>query len=416
MIKVVVVDGFSSGRFVAKRLSEEGCFLMHVASSGSLDSYYYKGFDHLLYDQMIVNTDLATTMTSVERFEPRFIIAGAETGVLLADQLNERLQLPYRNDFDKTHARRNKYDMIQCITQAQLPAAQQFIAITWDLAKGWIKSHGRFPVVIKPLESAGADGVFICKDMDACKSAVGKLLGTMNRLNIPNTHVLIQEYLAGLEYVVNMVSFGGQQLVTEVVRYQKQHTPSGRILYDIDELIGPDSAEYSVLVDYTRAAVRSLGIFNGPSHAEVMLTENGPKLVEIAARTDGILRPGVSRQTTGLGQIDAVVLSITEPEVFAQLLAREFDYRLLQHTYNVCLINRSAGYFHKELFLGELRKLSSFFEAVFYVENGQSIDATQDVFSQPGTVYLVHVDPGVIAVDYRRIRAIEAQGFYLVAS
>lgn len=413
MIRVVVVDGFSSGKFVAAGLSEGGCVLMHVASSDRLDSYYYKGFDHSLYAQMIVNGDFATTLADVERFKPQVIIAGAETGVLLADRLNEHLQLPYRNDFDKTSARRNKYDMIQCVTHAQLPAAQQFIAGTWALAKGWIERHARFPVVIKPLESAGADGVFICDDMQACEAAVDKLLGTLNKLSIPNTHVLIQEYLAGLEYVVNMVSLDGQQLVTEVVRYQKQRLKGGGILYDIDELIGPDSAVYAILVDYTRAVVRSLGIRNGPSHAEVMFTEQGPKLVEIAARTDGILRPGVSRQTTGLGQIDAVVLSITAPDVFAQLLARPLDYRLLQHTYNVCLINRSSGYFDKARFLTELLKLESFFDGVFYVEDGQQIGITQDVFSQPGTVYLVHADPTVIAADYRRIRQLEAQGGYL---
>jgi biotin carboxylase len=415
MIRVVVVDGFSSGKFVARRLSEKGCVLMHVASSGDLDGYYYKGFDQALYEQMIVSADFATTLASVERFEPQFIIAGAETGVLLADQLNERLRLPYRNDFDKTSARRNKYDMIQCVTHAQLPAARQFIAGTWELAQDWIRHHGRFPVVIKPLESAGADGVYICDTLLDCERAVGKLLGTTNKLNIPNSQVLIQEYLAGSEYVVNMVSLEGQQLVTEVVRYQKQRVKEGGTVYDIDELIEPDAVVYPILVDYTRAVVRCLGIRNGPSHAEVMFTEEGPKLVEIAARTDGILRPDVSAQTTGLGQIEAVVLSITEPDMFVQLLTRAFDYRRLQHTYNVCLINRSAGYFDKDLFLTELLKLESFFDAVFYVENGQQIGATHDVFSQPGTVYLVHANPAVVEADYRRIRMLEAQGVYLVA-
>lgn len=412
MISVVVVDGFSSGKFVAKRLSEEGCVLMHVASSATLDSYYYSGFDYALYELMIVNADFVHTLACVERFKPDYIIAGAETGVLLADQLNEQLQLGYRNDIAKTSARRNKYDMIQCVAHAQLPAARQFIAATWTLAQSWINHHGRFPVVIKPLESAGADGVCICDDMQACEAAVEKLLGTTNRLNILNTQVLIQEYLAGLEYVVNMVSLDGRQLVTEVVRYQKQRLTNGGIVYDIDELIGPDSWVYQPLVDYTRDVVRCLGIRNGPSHAEVMFTEDGPKLVEIAARTDGILRPGVSRQTTGLGQIDAMVLSMTQPQAFAQLLARP-SYRLLQHTYNVCLINHSEGYFNKSLFLTELLKLESFFEAVFYVENGHKIGATQDVFSQPGTVYLVHANPEVIKADYRKIRRLEAQGIYL---
>ncbi|MDQ0741038.1 ATP-grasp domain-containing protein [Pseudomonas sp. W4I3] len=414
-MRVVMVDGFSSGKFLAKRLKDEGCVLAHVASSEALDSYYYKGFDCGLYEQMIVNADVATTLTQVQRFKPQFVLPGAETGVLLADHLNERLQLPYRNHFDKTSARRNKYEMIQCITQAQLPAAQQFITGSWELARDWISEHGRFPVVIKPLESAGADGVFICEDLHACQAAVERLLGTTNKLNIPNTQVLIQEYLVGVEFVVNMVSLNGQQLVTEVVRYQKQRTPTGGVLYDIDELIGPDSPVYSILVDYTKAVVRCLGIRNGPSHAEVMLTESGPKLVEIAARTDGILRPDVSRMTTGLGQIDAVVLSLIQPEVFQQRLESKVDYRRLQHTYNVCLINRSEGRFERDVFLKELLKLESFFEAVFYVESGQHIGVTQDVFSQPGTVYLVHTDPAVIEGDYRRIRALELRGAYLAS-
>ena len=135
--------------------------------------------------------------------------------------------------------------------------------------------------------------------------------------------------------------------------------------------------------------------------------------MEIAARTDGILRPGVSRQTTGLGQIDAVVLSIVEPEHFTQRLVKGEHYQLLQHTYNVGLINRLEGYFYKDQFLSELRKLDSFYEAAFYVENGEHIGATHDVFSQPGTVYLVHADRAVIAADYRRVRALELQGSYI---
>lgn len=35
---------------------------------------------------------------------------------------------------------------------------------------------------------------------------------------------------------------------------------------------------------------------------------------------------------------------------------------------------------------------------------------TQDVFSQPGTVYLVHGDPKVIAADYLKIRTLEVEG------
>lgn len=413
MKKVVVVDGFSSGKEVARKLFIEGCSLLHVASRSTLDEYYYRGFDVNIYDCTIVHLEWASTLEQVRRFGPDIIIAGAESGVLLADQLNDVLSLDYVNDFSLTHARRNKYEMIKRVAGAGLLAARQCIAGTWCEGKKWIEAHNKYPVVIKPLESAGADGVHICHDITACERAFNSLLGTRNKLNIENEDVLIQEYLAGTEYVVNMVSLRGRQWVTEVVRYTKRTLETGNVVYDIDQLLDATAPVYDELVAYTRRVVKSLGIKNGPSHAEVMYTTAGPKLVEIAARTDGILRSSVSAQTTQLGQIDAFVLSITRPLEFERLLTSGRDYSLFKQTYNVSLISAVEGVFRKRAFLAELTKLNSFFEAVFYVEDGQKIGMTKDVFSQPGTVYLVHPDLAQIESDYADIRRMELAGIYL---
>ena len=416
MIRVVVVDGFSSGKFLAKKLHEDGCVLFHIASSPDIDGYYYVGFDSTIYVRYIVHTETALTLLELRHFDPDIIVAGAESGVLLADLLNKKLGLDYANEFSRSRARRNKYHMIQCITEAGLSAPAQCAVAAWKDGKEWLAAHGRFPIVVKPLESAGADGVSICRDPGACKVAFKALLGTRNKLNVENSQVLFQEYLAGTEYVVNMVSLNGHQLVTEVVKYTKRVLETGSIVYDIDQLLASTDAPYAELVAYTREVVRCLGIRNGPSHAEVMYTEDGPTLVEIAARTDGILRPDVSALTTGLGQIDACALSITRPLEFEQLLASNQDYVLLKHTYNLCLINRSEGVFCSEAFVQELHTLASFFEVVFYVENGQRIAPTRDVFSQPGTVYLIHDDLAQIEADYACIREMEAAGIYLQES
>lgn len=414
MIRVVVVDGFSSGKFLAKKLQGDACILLHVASSPHLDDYYYVGFDFSIYERSITNEDFASTVDQVKEFKPDFIIAGAESGVLLADELNNALGLAYSNDFDKTNARRNKYEMIERLSAAGIPAAEQAVVKTWAAARAWIESHNKFPVVLKPLESAGADGVYICNGLLEAETAFAKIYGTKNRLNIDNVNVLVQEYLAGTEYVVNMVSLNGKQLVTEVVRYKKRLLDTGSIIYDIDELTPSGSEIYKALVDYTRKVVVCLGIKNGPSHAEVMLTAEGPKLVEIAARTDGILRDTVCAQTTEFGQISAAAMSITDPVAFEQLLASDTHYELINNSYNVCLINSSVGIFSKEQFLTELSKLESFFEAVFYAQEGQEIAITKDVFSQPGTVYLVHGDLQVIESDYKTIRRLESESIYLV--
>ncbi|MEB0205343.1 ATP-grasp domain-containing protein [Pseudomonas sp. CCC3.1] len=412
MIKVLIVDGFSSGKFVAKKLYEDGCLLWHLASSAEIDDYYYVGFDFSIYQKAMVNVDIDTTLLELKQFGADVVVAGAESGVLLADRLNEYFGLSYANDAGSSCARRNKYHMIQYVTHAGLSAAAQCAVDSWAAGCEWIKTHQKFPVVVKPLESAGADGVYICPDLAACERAFKELLGTRNRLNIENRQVLLQEYLVGTEYVVNMVSLGGRQLVTEVVKYQKCLLASGSVVYDIDQLIDSSAEGYTELVNYTRQVVKSLGIKNGPSHAEVMLTENGPVLVEVAARTDGILRASVCAETTGLGQIDALALSITDPGEFEQLLASGADYEVFNHTYNVCLINTEEGVFRQKAFLTEVTRLDSFFEVVFYLADGQKIGITRDVFSQPGTVYLVHPDLSQIESDYARIREMEAAGIY----
>ncbi|KGM26203.1 hypothetical protein KS18_21880 [Photorhabdus luminescens] len=412
MKKVAIVDGFSSGKFMAKALYEKGCYLLHIASKPDLHSYYYKGFDYSIYQERHVHDTIEDTVNFLKKQEVEFIIAGSESGVSLADELNNHFELNYRNDFAKTSARRNKYEMIDTLKKCGIPAAEQGRFSDWPAAEQWIKAFNNFPVVLKPLESAGSDGVYICQDVHSAKEAFHKILGKSNKLNLCNHQVLIQEFLNGTEYVVNMVSLNRHQLITEVVKYKKRKLDTGSIIYDIDDIIDSSYPEYNVLVEYTRKVVIALGIFNGPSHAEVMLTPDGPKLVEIAARIDGILRPTIAKLTTGLGQIRAAAISVVEPENFHKAIQRE-AYTLINHSYNVCLINHRPGVFTANNFMAELKKLPSFCEAIFYVDEGEEIEITKDVFSQPGTVYLVHHDKNVIQQDYEKIRRMEELGGYL---
>ncbi|RAW87473.1 ATP-grasp domain-containing protein [Photorhabdus laumondii] len=412
MKKVAIVDGFSSGKFMAKALYEKGCYLLHIASKPDLHSYYYKGFDYSIYQEHHVHDTIEDTVNFLKKQEVEFIIAGSESGVSLADELNNHFELNYRNDFAKTSARRNKYEMIDTLKKCEIPAAEQGKFSDWPAAEQWIKAFNNFPVVLKPLESAGSDGVYICKDVHSAKEAFHKILGKSNKLNICNHQVLIQEFLNGTEYVVNMVSLNRHQLITEVVKYKKRKLDTGSIIYDIDDIIDSSYPEYNVLVEYTRKVVIALGIFNGPSHAEVMLTPDGPKLVEIAARIDGILRPTIAKLTTGLGQIRAAAISVVEPENFHKAIQRE-AYTLINHSYNVCLINHRPGIFTANNFMAELKKLPSFCEAIFYIDEGDEIEITKDVFSQPGTVYLVHHDKNVIQQDCEKIRRMEELGGYL---
>jgi biotin carboxylase len=286
--------------------------LLHVASRDH-DPYFYRGFNIDIYTKSITHVDLVTTLAELEAFKPDYVFAGFEAGVHLADLLNHHLKLAYSNEFDTTDCRRNKYKMIEKLHEKKIAAAEQMMAQDWPVLASWLNARQCFPVVLKPLHSAGSDGVYVCANVNECQRAFGLIKGKMNKLNLLNDFVLAQEFLDGTEYVVNTVSRNEEVLLTELVQYKKKILPTGSIVYDVDMLLSPESKVADELFSYVKQVHQALGIRNGSAHAEVMMTKTGPKLVEIASRTDGILRPDVCEKTTTFGQLKALALSMTDP-------------------------------------------------------------------------------------------------------
>ena len=312
--------------------------------------------------------------------------------------------------FRKTECRRNKFTMIDMLHQNKVPAAEQIKLSDWETLQEWLRGR-QFPIVIKPIDSAGSDGVFVCKDLAQCQHAFAQLKGQKNRMGLVNQFVLAQEFLRGTEYVVNTVTLDGKPLLTELVEYKKQILDNGSVVYDTDKLLPSDAPVAKELFAYILKVHKALGIVNGPAHAEVMFTATGPKLVEIAARTDGILRPDVSAKTTGLGQLSAVVLSIIDPKQFFERCDAR-HYQLKNYAYNVCLISPAHGKFNSTKFREKIMALSSYYDADLDAD-GSEVKETRDVFSQPGTVYLIHPTSQALELDCVAIRRLEASHCYL---
>jgi len=91
------------------------------------------------------------------------VIAGAETGVELADALSERLNLR-TNGTSMSEARRNKFIMGEVVRGAGIRAVKQIKASTWQEVDAFLDEWSPIPfkVIVKPLDSAGSDGVTLC--------------------------------------------------------------------------------------------------------------------------------------------------------------------------------------------------------------------------------------------------------------
>ena len=77
---------------------------------------------------------------------------------------------------------------------------------------------------MKPLNSAGSDGVFVVNNVAEAETAFNHIITMPNLFGDANTSVLIQEFLTGVEYVIDSYSYKGEHKCTGIWKYDKRLT------------------------------------------------------------------------------------------------------------------------------------------------------------------------------------------------
>ena len=95
------------------------------------------------------------------------------------------------------------------------------------------------------------------------------------------SYCLVEEYLDGPEYAVNVFADGhGKSVVTDLWLYERVRTDGGVVLYSgvrsLDPATAPDISSYALQV------CNAVGVKLEAAHVELKLTTRGPVLVEVA--------------------------------------------------------------------------------------------------------------------------------------
>jgi biotin carboxylase len=252
------------------------------------------------------------------------VIPGAETGVELADLLSSRLGLR-SNGIENSLARRNKYIMgetvrnagVRAVRQERCTTIEQMIAFLDDLKA--TTHDAELHCVVKPVQSAGTDDVFLCQSLEEALVAFNRILGKVNGLGLLNECVLVQEFLCGKEYVVDKVSKDGVHKLVAIWEYDKRKANGANFVYFGMRLKPSTSEMAKIMVAYADRVLDALGIHHGPSHMEVMVNtivdpQTGavhyePCLVEVGARThggEGTWLP-VAKECVGYNQVQVTL-------------------------------------------------------------------------------------------------------------
>jgi biotin carboxylase len=138
------------------------------------------------------------------------------------------------------------------------------------------------PVVLKPADSGGGGrGVSVVREPDDLAWAY-EFAGSRAR----NGRIVVERFVEGTELTIESISYDGDVhvlAVSDKVKPPRRTRVATSLTYPAD--LSPGALEQVHAL--ASAAVRSLGITDGPSHVEMILTDAGPVLLELGARGGG---------------------------------------------------------------------------------------------------------------------------------
>ena len=404
----VVVDLWTCSHFLLDAFRALGVDVVQVKSDPELPAFG-AGMDYLA---TVTGADPAALAAELTRYCPIAVLAGQETDVLLADALSERLGLP-SNGTQLSSARRNKYDMAEALRAAGVRCAEQFKSASAEEVVAWAESAGRYPVVVKPLASAATDSVAICAGAEQVRTAAESILGTRTIWGEANDEVLIQSYLDGTEYVVDMVSWQGRRYTCGVWEYRKRRVGVHNI-YDYEVLLPAGDSRVPELLRYVDTALRALGIEYGPTHAEVILTPDGPALVEVGARTAGNLSPTFHDHCLGANQAALTALAYARPEEFLDRYAGRC-YTALHQAWVYNTPTDRAGVVKRidRDVVAQIEGLDTVREVIVKLREGWRMTPTVDLLSSTLKVFLAADSTEELRRDYQRITELKDQVYEL---
>ncbi|MFI7410237.1 acetyl-CoA carboxylase biotin carboxylase subunit family protein [Streptomyces sp. NPDC049627] len=157
-----------------------------------------------------------------------------------------------------------------------------------------------YPFIVKPTAGTASFGVTLVHTpeevAEAFRTAAGDFPG------ITRLGVLAEQFHSGDQYSVEGFSEAGEHVVVAVTR--KYSDP--RNMVELGHVLPAplDPADRAAIADHVARVLDALGVEFGPTHTEVVLTADGPRVIETHLRVGGDEIFCLTEDATGVDMID----------------------------------------------------------------------------------------------------------------
>jgi biotin carboxylase len=225
--------------------------------------------------------------------------ATAPAAAAIAERLGLRASAPAA-----VAATRDKFQMRQCLAAAGVPVPRfRRIALAEQPLRA---ARGvEYPCVLKPLALSASRGVIRANNAEQFIAAFERIGALLRRDDVSVTgdaaqYLLAEEYVPGLEIALEGLLTGGA--LHPLALFDKPDPLEGpffeETIYVTPSRLPP--AVQDAIRATSAAACAALGLTEGPIHAELRFNDDGPWVLEVAARSIGGLCSRTLRFGTGM--------------------------------------------------------------------------------------------------------------------
>ncbi|MFL5883474.1 MAG: ATP-grasp domain-containing protein [Thermoleophilaceae bacterium] len=214
------------------------------------------------------------------------VVAVDDSGTAVAALASERLGLGPSNPPDAAAAARDKSKMRDAFAVAGLPQPDYRLAWPGDDV-GRLAEEVGLPCVVKPLSLSASRGVIRADSPSEADTAAERVRSILRCAREDDgAALLVESYVPGAEVAVEGLLRGGELEVLAI--FDKPDPLEGPYFEETIYVTPSRLPSQERIVSTAQAAARSLGLREGPVHAELRIADAGdPVVLELAARSIG---------------------------------------------------------------------------------------------------------------------------------
>lgn len=232
---------------------------------------------------------------------------GSDLAMPTVSWVSEKLNLPHFISSHTSYVCNNKDEMRSFLGNDFKGNTKFMIAETVEEA---VKADF-FPIMMKPVDSQGQRGVYKVNNIEQIREYFEKSVQFSK-----SKKVILEKYLEGDEVSVNCYLRNGVlefALVSDRVSFDQ--FPGGII----KEHIIPSKYDKTIMkdkiVDLCQRVLNKLSILNGPAYFQIMVTDEGPNILEVTPRLDGCHMWNLIDHYMGVNLLERTFKQLTGDEI-----------------------------------------------------------------------------------------------------